>query len=119
MNELETFLAEVAALVEPPAEIIKEYRVYYDNKGEIVGQSMAEPHLTGDYIIVGEDEYENIYRYARVKDGELKIKVFNPGYKRQLTSDGSEFTVVQNHAVLLLERNETYDNTEHYGYTAY
>jgi hypothetical protein len=37
MNELETFLAEVAALVELPAEIVKEYRVYYDNKGEIVG----------------------------------------------------------------------------------
>jgi len=84
MNELEKFLAEVNALVDTPKEVAKEYRVYYNNNGEIVGQSMTEPHLSGDYIVVQQDNYENIHKYARVKDGELKVKVFNPGYKRQL-----------------------------------
>ena len=116
MNELEKFLAEVAALVDAPKEIVKEYRVFYDNKGEIIGQSMTEPHLEGTYIVVTEEEYNNIHKYAKVKDGELKIKVFNPGYKRQLIPGVAQFTVVKNHAGLLLEQDETYDDTEQYGY---
>ena len=119
MNELEKFLAEVNALVDTPKEVVKEYRVYYNSNGEIVGQSMTEPHLEGDYIVVEQDEYENIHKYARVKDGELKVKVFSPGYKRQLVQGEGYFQVVKNHAGLLLEQDETYNNTEYYGYTDY
>lgn len=119
MNELEKFLAEVAALVDAPKEIVKEYRVFYDDKGEIVGQSMVEPHLDGTYIVVTEEEYNNIHRYAKVKDSELKIKVFSPGYKRQLLQGETGFTVVKNHAGILLEQDETYDDTEQYGYRDY
>jgi len=119
MNELEKFLAEVNALVDTPKEVAKEYRVYYNNNGEIVGQSMTEPHLSGDYIVVQQDNYENIHKYARVKDGELKVKVFNPGYKRQLVQGKKDFQVVKNHAGLLLEKDETYNNTEYYEYTDY
>ena len=119
MNELEKFLAEVNALVGTPKEIVKEYRVYHDLNGEIVGQSMTEPHLEGDYIVVEQDEYKNMHKYARVKDGELKVKVFNPGYKRQLVHGEGDFQVVKNHAGLLLEQDETYNNTEYYGYTDY
>jgi len=119
MNELEKFLAEVAALVDAPKEIVKEYRVFYDDKGEIVGQSMIDPHLEGSYIVVAEEEYNNIHKYAKIKDGELKLKVFDPGYKRQLVPEGTQFTVVKNHAGILLEQDETYDNTEQYGYRDY
>jgi len=119
MNELEKFLAEVAALVDAPKEIVKEYRVFYDDNGEIIGQSMTEPHLEGSYIVVTEEEYNNIHKYAKVKDGELKLKVFNPGYKRQLIPGVAQFTVVKNHAGILLEQDETYDDTEQYGYRDY
>ena len=119
MNELEKFLAEVAALVDTPKENIIEYRVFYDEKGEIIGQSMIDPHLEGSYIVVAEEEYNNIHKYAKIKDGELKLKVFDPGYKRQLVPEGTQFTVVKNHAGILLEQDETYDNTEQYGYRDY
>ena len=119
MNELEKFLAEVAALVDAPKEIVVEYRVFYDDTGEIVGQSMTEPHLEGTYIIVTKEEYNNIHKYAKVKDGELKLRTLNAGYKRQLIPGGKPFVVVKNHAGILLEQDETYDNTEQYGYRDY
>ena len=119
MNEFEKFLAEVTALVDTPEEIVTEYRVFYDDKGEIIGQSMTDPHLNGSYIVVTEEEYNNIHKYAKVKDGELKIKVFSLGYKRQLIQGETGFTVVKNHAGILLEQDETYDNTEQYGYRDY
>ena len=119
MNELEKFLAEVAALVDTPKEVVIEYRVFYDDKGEIIGQSMIDPHLEGSYIVVPEEEYNNIHKYSKVKDGKLKLKVFDPGYKRQLVPDGTQFTVVKNHAGILLEQDETYDDTEQYGYRDY
>lgn len=119
MNELEKFLAEVAALVDAPKEIVVEYRVFYDDTGEIVGQSMTEPHLEGTYIVVTEEEYNNIHKYTKVKDGELKLKVLNAGYKRQLIPGRQPFVVVKNHAGILLEQDETYDDTEQYGYRDY
>ena len=119
MNELEKFLAEVATLVDAPKEIVKEYRVYYNDTGDIVGQSMTEPHLEGTYIVVTEEEYNNIHKYTKVKDSELKLKLFNPGYKRQLIQGEPGFRVVKNHAGILLEQDENYDNTEQYGYRDY
>ena len=119
MNELEKFLAEVAALVDAPKEIVIEYRVFYDDTGEIVGQSMIEPHLEGTYIVVSKEEYDSIHKYAKVKDGELKLRTLNAGYKRQLIPGVAQFTVVKNHAGILLEQDETYDDTEQYGYRDY
>jgi len=91
-----------------------EYRIHYDNQGLITMCTMQDHPVGTDYLVVDRETYDNYFRYDRVIKGKLRKIIFDPGYRVQLYPSTSGFQVVKNHAALLIEENETYDNTEFY-----
>lgn len=113
MNSNDEFLnawAMVTLIVEEPIE----YRIHYNQQGDITQCSMRNHPTDTDYIVVSKDEYDNYFRYT-VEKNKLKIIDNNPGHSVQLVKSTKGFAVVKNHAGLLLELNETYENIEYYG----
>jgi hypothetical protein len=115
LDPLEEFLKALASLPEPVVPEPKEYRIYYNETGRITMLSMTN-HPEGDYIVVDLETFENYTRYAGVKDKKLIPVAQNSGYQVQLSKGLLGFTVVAGHAGLLIE-DESYQNTENYGYT--
>ena len=97
-----------------PTEI--EYRIYYNDLGEIVACSMVEPHVDlPQYITATKDQYDRYFDYCVVNHQLKKInKEIANCVKLEKSTTG--FCVVQNHANLLLEEQETYMETEYYAY---
>lgn len=91
-----------------------EYRIHYDSKGLIVSCTMVDHPENSNYVVVDKDTYDNYFRYDRVINGKLRKIIHDPGYRVQLHPSTSGFEVVKNHAALLIEDNETYNDTEFY-----
>lgn len=112
--EEQAFWNEVEQLVKPVVPVVIEYRMYYNDAGDITTCSMVEPYPVGvQYIVVDKETYENYYRY-RVVNGCLKKIEHDSGYTVKLVRSPDGYKVVQNHAALLLEPDETYQTTEYY-----
>jgi hypothetical protein len=109
------FFAEVEALLNPVPTLTIEYRLHYNELGEIVLCTMVEHPNTTDYIVVTKDEYENYFRY-QIVDGKLKIIDHDAGYRVKLEKSDTGYCVVKNHAGLILEPGETYITTEYYAH---
>ena len=107
-------LIEALALIKEIPQPTIEYRIYYDDKGFVVGCTMVDHPDNSNYIVVDRETYDNYFRYDRVINGKLRKIIFDPGYRIQLYPSNSGYRVVRNHAALLIEENETYDNTEFY-----
>lgn len=90
-----------------------EYRVHYNEQGFIYMCSMqAHPDNT-NYLVVTKDEYDNYMRY-QVKDNQL-VKIDRTRKHRvQLKSSDHGYTVVRNHAGIILESTDEYKDIEHY-----
>ena len=113
MNE--EFWKEVERLIKPIIPLKLEYRLYYNELGEIISCSMAEHPDSGNYIVVTKTEYEQYFNY-RIVNAQL-IKIDNDaGYRVKLQKATTGYCVVKNHAGLLLEPNETYTTTEYYAH---
>lgn len=112
MNSNDEFLnawAMVTLIVEEPIE----FRIHYNQQGDITQCSMQNHPNDTDYIVVSRDEYDNYFRYTVVKN-KLKIIDNNPGHSVQLVKSTKGFAVVKNHAGLVLEPDEAYENIEYY-----
>ena len=108
------FWQEVDALVKPVVPVIIEYRLHYNDLGEIITCSMIDhPDELTQYLVVDEKTYHNYFRYSVVK-GMLKVIEFDSRYSVQLKKSDSGFAVVKDHAGLLIEPNETYKGIEYY-----
>ena len=97
-----------------------EYRFYYDLDGSVkhgttTVREAEESNYQFPYIVVNEEEYNNIHKY-KVKNGRLCLRQSSSGQLTQLVKSDTGFRVVKNHAVLLLEQDEQYTDVEYYDY---
>jgi hypothetical protein len=74
---------------------------------------MTNHPLDENYIVVTKEEYDNYFRYT-VVEGKLKKIDTNPGYRVQLKKSTTGYPVVKNHAGLIVEVGEPYEDTEYY-----
>ena len=105
--------AELARIAVIPEAI--EYRLHYDEFGEILMCSMQQHPESTNYIVVDKETYTNYtkYRVDIIKKRLIKIDI-NPGISVQLKRSNQGYKAVKDHAGLLLEPDETYDNVEYY-----
>jgi hypothetical protein len=101
------------AMIELVVEEPVEYRIHYNEHGDITQCSMQNHPSNTNYIVVSRDEYDNYFRYT-VEKNKLKLIDHNPGYSVQLVKSTSGYRVVKNHAGLVIESDENYQDIEHY-----
>lgn len=112
MNSESELLAALLSLT-PVVEETIEYRVYYNDQGQITQCSMRNHPAEGDYLIVQPDEYDNYFRYT-VVDGKLKKIDLAHSFHVKLIKTNSGHKVAKNHAGVIIEPEELYDNVEYY-----
>ena len=113
-EELE-FWAEVERLIKPVVPLAIEYRLHYNELGEIVMCSMANHPESDRYVVTDQATYEQYYRYCVVDNKLVKID-HDAGYRVKLEKSNQGFSVIKNHAGIILEPGETYNETEYYAY---
>lgn len=109
------FLKAVSLLENIIAEPI-EYRLHYNEHGEIYLCSMQQHPENTQYLVVTEQEYQRYFDYIVVK-GKLKLIDRSIGFRVQLKPSNTGYAVVRNHASVLLEPGETYEDIEYYDAT--
>jgi|APFre7841882793_1041355.scaffolds.fasta_scaffold08140_2 hypothetical protein len=116
---------ELARLIEAPVTVDYEYRVYYNEHGQIYatadGARSAELHgILGDYLVVDQDVFLNSQNYY-VENGKISWRSdITPLTVTALKKSNAGFAVLKNNAALLLDDQEvsTASDTEHYDYRA-
>ena len=116
MNSLDELIKAFSLIEEIVVEPI-EYRIHYDDTGNITMCTMQDHPAETDYIVVSKEEYDNYYQYT-VVDAKLKKIDRNLGSSVQLKKSTTGYQVVKNHAGLILETGEAYTkDTEYYDRT--
>ena len=119
-SEFEEFMAEVARLTPEPLTLEpEEYRIYYDDGGNIRWASVRN-HPTDieyDYIVVSEEEHKEHSKYRlNLKTMKMELKPTDTGIKVLLVKSTKGYQVVNKHAGLILEQDDSYQGeTEYYG----
>jgi hypothetical protein len=114
--EEKAFWDEVEALtVKNTKPVVFEYRWHYNDLGEIISCSMDGHPESTQYVVVDKDLYEMYFQYKIVKGKPVKID-HDTGYRVNLVKHTQGYQVVKDHAGLLLEDDETYNQTEYYAY---
>lgn len=99
----------------PPVSVVPEYRIYYDEFGNITACAMVQHPPGENYIIVSVEQYHNYWRY-RVKNGKLEPIKIDASSTNILRKSDKGFKVVKGHANLLLDDKEHFENVEFYAY---
>jgi uncharacterized protein YpuA (DUF1002 family) len=115
MNSLDE-LIRAFSLIEEIVEEPIEYRIHYDTAGNITMCTMQDHPDDTQYIVVSKDEYDSYFRYY-VVDSKLKKIDIPSSNSIQLTKSDSGYQVVKNHAGLIVEAGETYEDIEYYDTT--
>ena len=118
MNDSEADLAEIIkafSMLKTPVEETTEYRLHYDELGNIIMTSMRSHPESEQYLVVDEDDFKNYYRY-RVVNKKLQLIPQECGMVTGLKKSNSGFCVVKNHAGVLVENDEEVSLTEYYDY---
>ena len=102
------------SLINPIPNQDLEYRLYYNEEGNITSCSMQN-HSEGNYIVVTRDEYDRYFHYQVINNKLIKIDS-DAGYRVQLVKSTKGFPVVKGHAGLLIE-DEEYTDIEYYART--
>ena len=113
MSTESEFFEEVNRLLVVTPDPVIEYRLHYDDDGNIVMCSMQEHPDNDRYVVVDRATYEVYHRYRIVK-GKVELIQHNTGHKVTLIKSTKGMRVIKNHAALLLEPNETYTQIEYY-----
>ena len=115
MNSETELIKALAQLTNTPDPEI-EYRLHYDDAGEIITCSMRDPHPDSSrYLVVTKEQYDLYFRY-RVVNGKLQLIEHNTGVRRALIPSDGGFRVVAGNASLLVTEKENYQDTEYYDY---
>lgn len=115
-QELPALLEALAHIQEPEVCDI-EYRLYHDEAGVPLFMS-SSGHPEGVYIAIDRETYDRAdYLHLRVRGGKL-VKIEDDfEHHSELTRGVSGYTVVKNHASIVVRDNETYQGeTETYGF---
>jgi hypothetical protein len=108
------FWAEFESLLTPESIEKLEYRIHYNDGGEIYQCTMQQHPDTTQYLVVTKDEYDRYFDYT-VVEGKLKKIARDAGYHVQLQKSDTGFPTVKGHASLILE-DEDYPEVEYYEY---
>ena len=111
--ELIAELKRLDALMNAPKPI-PEYRWYYDDNGIIILCASLNHPTGNNYVVVDESIYNNYNDYT-VKNNQPRKKPKNLGMlKFGLIKSIHGQPVVKNHASLVLEDHEDYEQIEYY-----
>lgn len=96
----------------------KEYRIYYNDDGSIIGLWESN-HPEGNYIVVNDPDifHRHNTNWLRVQNNELKI--INPHLPNRVKLKKSDKgqRVVKGHSALVVQINEDYTEIEYYEQT--
>ena len=113
----EEFLKALASFGEIIPDPI-EYRFHYDNLGNITMCSMQNHPASEYYLVVDQETYNNYTKYRiNVEKKKLEKVVFDPRISVKLKKSDSGYTVVKNHAGIIIESDEEYRDIEYYDST--
>jgi hypothetical protein len=101
VNSLDELIIALSLIEEPVVEAI-EYRIHYDDGGNITMCTMQQHPENSQYLVVSQHEYDNYFRYY-VVDNQLKKIDIPMGDRVQLKKSNTGYQVVKNHAGLILE----------------
>lgn len=107
--ELIKALSQMVVTEDPPIE----YRLHYDDAGNVYMCSMQQHPDNTQYIVVTKEQYDLYFRYRVVK-GKLKLIEHDAGIYKPFKLSKAGFTVVKGNPALLLESNEQYKHIEYY-----
>lgn len=95
---------------------IKEYRLYYNNDGTIVGLWENSFPETGNYIVLDDPGvfYHTNTQLLRVKNQKLTVLDPREPNRARLKKSNQGFRVVKGNAALVLESQEEYKDIEYY-----
>ena len=95
------------------ADLPIEYRLHYNDSGDVYMCSMQNHPDSEKYIVVTKEQYDLYFKY-KIVNGKLELIEHNVGIKAALVKRNHGFRVVKNNAALLLEKHEEYNNIEYY-----
>jgi hypothetical protein len=101
-------------------KFIKEFRIYYDEEGQVTMYCETAHPPDTNYIVIDNPDvfFKTNTGRLRVANGELKI--VDPKLTRtHLAKSNTGQPVVKGMAALALEPNEQYPNIEYYDRTTY
>jgi hypothetical protein len=107
------FWVEVESLLDKTIPEAIEYRVHYNEQGEIYLCTMQNHPVDTTYLVVSQDEYNRYYHYKVVK-GKLVHIAHDSKYRVQLHKSSTGFRVAAGHAGLVVE--DDYSDVEYYEY---
>lgn len=102
-------------LLDPIKQLELEFRLHYDETGNIYLCTMQNHPKNTKYIVVTREEYDNYFKY-RVVDTQLKKIELQTTYSARLKLSNLGHPAVKGHAALLIEQTDTYSNIEYYDY---
>ena len=113
----ELIAAFETGLIEPIKALIREYRFYYDENGNITQLSDSNWNHpdSGNYVVVDEQTYKEWGKY-RIRKGRAELKLTDPTSELQLEKSSSGYRVVKNNPAIILETHENIESTEYYDY---
>jgi len=115
-DEVAQLVAEYDAL---RPKIVKEYRLYHNPDGTIIGLWESD-HPDGDNYIVLDDPgafYSSNTLNMRVLNKKMIVLDPQAPLKTRLKKSCNGFKVVRGHAAVIVERDETYLEIEYYDRT--
>jgi len=113
MNSESELIKALSELVVTP-DPVTEYRLYYDETGAVIMCMMQGPFPdTTNFVVVTKEQYEIYWKY-KITNGKLELIPITNEYRVTFVKSDKGFKVAKNHASLLLEHNETYNDTEYY-----
>lgn len=113
--ELDPEIAKAFTMLEPNRVVTIEYRLHYDDAGNITMCSMQSHPESSQYVVVDKAVYDQYFRYRIVK-GLPQLISYDPGIVPNLVKAQTGFQVVKNNAAILVEDFEQYHDTEYYDY---
>ncbi len=100
-------------------KLVKEYRLYYNTDGTVIGL-WESSHPDGDNYIVLDDPglfHRSNTHLLRVQNKKLVVLDPRAPLRTRLKKSTKGFQVIRGHAAVIVEDNETYSEIEYYDRT--
>jgi hypothetical protein len=100
-------------------KLVKEYRLYHNPDGTVIGL-WESSHPNGDNYIVLDDPglFHRLNTHMlRVQNKKLVVLDPREPLRTRLKKSNQGFPVVYGHAAIIVEQDETYSQVEHYDRT--
>ena len=100
-------------------KIVKEYRLYYNSDGTVIGLWETDHPVGDNYIVLDDPGVFNSSNTLMLRVQNKKLVVLDPQapLRTRLKKSSQGFTVVRGHAAVIVEQDETYTEIEYYDRT--